>query len=533
MSRTSRCVQPWGAVGRVCKRGQTASGGSAVVGDSGRKKWTDEGRRMTGSHHPQPCRSAGGPPIPQAASATHHDIAIRHSVSVSVLALTPSAASANRARSALMYITTATTQIPTDSGSLFFSLEKLGSCICFVPCPQPQTAGSRQQPGDQPTPPNDMHPIAPRRRPFQPHFMHLFRLALLDEISLPPAAAQSKPTFGPFGPPGRPRDTPSPSNCAKNAGAGEAPWLGCAQRPAPKRSPQKTPPSAEDRGRPQSKTHRTPNPVKSTMSKFRTSWGGLSSPLLERQWAEAGSSSQPQQQPTSGTGAPGEGAAGRSPPPRLPRPPPTPPLLLLLLLALPWTGAELSWQPPPVHTHITQHARSACTHAAALQTHTRQPERRTPTAHHLERPLLVLCASLVACNAKCSSDVDPSSNRKCVMGVCLCDAPWLGNSCGEIRFKLVSFPQGYGMAPNFTARGGGAIFDGKQHHVPRIHPHAHPRMPIACSVAYPALGAWRLAEAAGGLGLEARSKGLAGGGQLHLHCALQTALARARARGPS
>jgi hypothetical protein len=42
---------------------------------------------------------------------------------------------------------------------------------------------------------------------------------------------------------------------------------------------------------------------------------------------------------------------------------------------------ELSWRPPPVHTHSTQHARSACTHAAALQTHT--GSRVRPTAHHL------------------------------------------------------------------------------------------------------------------------------------------------------
>jgi hypothetical protein len=45
-----------------------------------------------------------------------------------------------------------------------------------------------------------------------------------------------------------------------------------------------------------------------------------------------------------------------------------------------------------------------------------------------------------------------------------------------MRFELVSFPQGYGMldgmAPNFTARGGGAIFDGKQHHA-YIHMHTH------------------------------------------------------------
>jgi hypothetical protein len=45
------CVQPWGAVGRVCKRGQTVSGGSAVVCDSGRKRWTDEGPGRSGVGH--------------------------------------------------------------------------------------------------------------------------------------------------------------------------------------------------------------------------------------------------------------------------------------------------------------------------------------------------------------------------------------------------------------------------------------------------------------------------------------------------
>jgi hypothetical protein len=36
----------------------------------------------------------------------------------------------------------------------------------------------RQQPKNQPTPPNVMHPIAPRRRPFRPHSTCLFRLVL-------------------------------------------------------------------------------------------------------------------------------------------------------------------------------------------------------------------------------------------------------------------------------------------------------------------------------------------------------------------
>jgi hypothetical protein len=35
-----------------------------------------------------------------------------------------------------------------------------------------------QQPKNQPPPPNVMHPIAPRRRPFRPHFTYLLRLVL-------------------------------------------------------------------------------------------------------------------------------------------------------------------------------------------------------------------------------------------------------------------------------------------------------------------------------------------------------------------
>jgi len=37
---------------------------------------------------------------------------------------------------------------------------------------------SSQQPKNQPTPPNVMHPIAPRRHPFRPQFTYLFRLVL-------------------------------------------------------------------------------------------------------------------------------------------------------------------------------------------------------------------------------------------------------------------------------------------------------------------------------------------------------------------
>jgi hypothetical protein len=69
------------------------------------------------------------------------------------------------------------------------------------------------------------------------------------------------------------------------------------------------------------------------------------------------------------------------------RPPAASAALLLrnqtaIMLGPTHTGAELSWRPPPVHTHITQHQRSARTHAAALQTHARRAARAKPTAPH-------------------------------------------------------------------------------------------------------------------------------------------------------
>ena len=78
----------------------------------------------------------------------------------------------------------------------------------------------------------------------------------------------------------------------------------------------------------------------------------------------------------------------------------------------------------------------------------------------------------------CSSSIDCHLNGRCVGGACECDTPWGGENCGEMRFKPVSFPQGYGMAPNLTAWGGGAIFDGERYHA-FIHVHTH-GCPLAC-----------------------------------------------------
>lgn len=59
-----------------------------------------------------------------------------------------------------------------------------------------------------------------------------------------------------------------------------------------------------------------------------------------------------------------------------------------------------------------------------------------------------------------------SLNGDLIGHVCVCDPPWSGPECATLNFKPVSFPQGYGMAPNLTTWGGNAIRDvntGKYH----------------------------------------------------------------------
>lgn len=68
-------------------------------------------------------------------------------------------------------------------------------------------------------------------------------------------------------------------------------------------------------------------------------------------------------------------------------------------------------------------------------------------------------AVVAAGNASCSTALDCSLNGLCTAGVCVCAAPWHGPGCELIKFKPVTFPQGYGMAPNLTTWGGGAIYD--------------------------------------------------------------------------
>jgi hypothetical protein len=92
----------------------------------------------------------------------------------------------------------------------------------------------------------DMHPIAPRRRPFRPHchFMHLFRLALTRSR---PASPAKQTIFWPIWPSWQVQ-RPSPAQqLRKNRWGGgvpplrpplrrcAAPWLGYAQPKTPKR----------------------------------------------------------------------------------------------------------------------------------------------------------------------------------------------------------------------------------------------------------------------------------------------------------
>jgi hypothetical protein len=100
------------------------------------------------------------------------------------------------------------------------------------PPPASQRRGSRQRCHARGTTPNDRHirgysertcPPLPPGKTAESALLHSPLSTRLDEISLPLSVSQSEPTFGPFGPPGRPRGPLPPSNCAKIAGAGASP----------------------------------------------------------------------------------------------------------------------------------------------------------------------------------------------------------------------------------------------------------------------------------------------------------------------
>ena len=89
-------------------------------------------------------------------------------------------------------------------------------------------------------------------------------------------------------------------------------------------------------------------------------------------------------------------------------------------------------------------------------------------------------ASMPEQKALCGNDLDCSLNGRCSQGRCECDKPWSGDSCGTMRFRPVSFPQGYGQSPNLTAWGGGAIYEAqtKTYHA-YVHALAN-GCPLAC-----------------------------------------------------
>lgn len=63
----------------------------------------------------------------------------------------------------------------------------------------------------------------------------------------------------------------------------------------------------------------------------------------------------------------------------------------------------------------------------------------------------------------CASDIDCSLNGKCNSGSCICDRPWTGDACGQLSFRPVTMPQGYGMSPNKTTWGGNILTGDDQH----------------------------------------------------------------------
>jgi hypothetical protein len=89
-----------------------------------------------------------------------------------------------------------------------------------------------QQGADQPNPPTDMSPIAPRRRPFRPHFMHLFRLVLTR--SRPPESPKATHVLAHLALLVGPEALSHPATAQKSLGRGG--WTPpCAPPPAPLR----------------------------------------------------------------------------------------------------------------------------------------------------------------------------------------------------------------------------------------------------------------------------------------------------------
>ena len=70
----------------------------------------------------------------------------------------------------------------------------------------------------------------------------------------------------------------------------------------------------------------------------------------------------------------------------------------------------------------------------------------------------VVVATLFSANGALIPDCSLNGEKNAA-GTCVCDKPWSGPVCSTLNFKPVTFPQGYGMAPNLTSWGGNTIQD--------------------------------------------------------------------------
>lgn len=85
-------------------------------------------------------------------------------------------------------------------------------------------------------------------------------------------------------------------------------------------------------------------------------------------------------------------------------------------------------------------------------------------------PAMPTAAPAVVALAVVAAAQPPPCSLNGVMGstgACVCDKPWSGPNCSVMNFKPVTFPQGYGMAPNLTSWGGNSIYDPstKKYHI--------------------------------------------------------------------
>eukprot|EP00040_Diaphanoeca_grandis_P031060 m.185024 g.185024 ORF g.185024 m.185024 type:complete len:459 (-) comp32214_c9_seq1:62-1438(-) len=77
-----------------------------------------------------------------------------------------------------------------------------------------------------------------------------------------------------------------------------------------------------------------------------------------------------------------------------------------------------------------------------------------------------LLNAIILTTASCSNDMDCSLNGVCTDGVCKCDTPWFGESCGGLEFMATPPGGAYGFGKPFevTSWGGNSIeYDGMWH----------------------------------------------------------------------